>query len=199
MILNKEETNLLALTKTNNENTSIINEINEYENKSGITVPPIFKAFIVNFDIWSINEFSMFQVALPNTTSYTNFDEGDFKNNPEIGIESILKPSEYLDAKQNVYDDTEDEELVTDKIIIGNIFGGCLLLGYEKHNKDYIYADFLTEDIEKRCTKIAENILDYFRNIIIKPSPNALERLNIKLENLYRSWGDKHWNIKPNK
>ena len=117
------------------------------------------------------------------------------EKNEWIGIEMMNGPSEYLEAESNVYDYEEEGHIIKDKIVIGNIFGGCLLLGCQGHNMDHVFADKLAEDSENRCIKIADNILEYFRKIIIQVDFEALKRHNIELNNLSRKWNDEGWSF----
>ena len=125
--------------KTNYDDESTLKEIGSFENETKVSLP-IFKASILNFDIHSISEFEMFKITLQDN-SYINFNEGGFQHNPEVDIEKMLRPNEFKNAKQNVYHYEEDQEIVKNKIVVGNIYGRCLLLGIDDQNIDNLFAD----------------------------------------------------------
>lgn len=187
--------NKLELLKILKDNEEIKIQIRNFEKSTKILIPPAFKIFLENYDLRSHSESHQFRIYHEEKGGYTNFDDGEFTPNPEVGIESFLNPDEYLSAKENIYHYEEDNKIIKDKIVVGNIFGGTLLLGYQENNLDFIYSDFITESTEKRLTKVAENIFEFFKSFSIYPNSDSLNNINVNLDNLYRKWGDNFWRI----
>ena len=186
-----QQMNYLSQAKILSENSSVKGQIIEFENEAGISLPPVFKAFVMNYDISTFTISIFNTLFFPEKNSYSHFEKTEFIENPEVSFESLLSPSEYLKAKTNVYHYEEDEEIIRDKIVIGNIHGGTLLLGYKEFNSDIIYADFISED--ERLVKVGENILDYFRKIKIEVDEDILTHVKVKKSDLYKKWEENFW------
>ena len=193
----KRQMNYLSQAKTLSDNNSIKEQIIEFENKARIRLPPVFRAFVENYDIFSL-ELSMFnKIYFPDKNNSSYFELTKFTPNPEVVFESLLSPSNYIKAMNNVYHYEEDEEIIKDKILIGNIHGGTLLLGYEGINSDKIYADFIGEG--ERLIKVGDDIFSYFKSIEIKPNENILRDFNLELNNLFKKWGEDFWRFEQKK
>ncbi len=168
-------------------------QILDFEQKSGIQIPPVFRAFLENYDLPSFSTAIFNTFFSPDYKDYFTFEKVIFKSNPEIVFYDFLPPSKYIEAKNNVYHYEEDEEIIKDKICIGNIAGGLLLLGHGESNADIIYADKIGDD--KRLHEVGENIFNYLRNITLEIDEKELQRFNIEAKDLYRNWGEKKWQI----
>lgn len=183
--------NYLSHVKTLSDNSLIKEQILEFEAKSGIKLPPIFKAFVQNYDLAFFSEAVFNRFYSPEFNDYYYFEKSTYTPNPEIVFYDFIKPSNYIKAKENIYHYEEDVEIISDKICIAEIAGGLLLLGYGESNLDYIYSDFIAND--DRLHKVANNIFDFLRNIELKVDEDELQRKKIDTNRLFKKWGEDFW------
>ena len=186
--------NLLNRLKPTKNIDHVIEEVKSLEQDSGIILPPVFKAFIINFELKSYYQNFSRMFFIEKIDRVCGIDDWVFQDNDEIGIESFLRPSEYLMATRNVYHYEEDQEIVRDKIVFANIFGGTLLIGYGIDNMENIYADFIAGE---RAIKVANDIFEFFRKFEVSPMQDTIDRLNILEEGLYKRYGETFWRYRP--
>ncbi len=186
---------VLSRLKEIGDNTNIKNEIKFFEKESNIILPPIFKVFIENFEILNIDVYVNEHVLIDRTNRKLEFETWNFQQDSEIGIEAMISPKEYIDAKLNVYDAyEEDESFIKDKVIFGNIFGGVILVAVAGPDKESIHVDFIAD--EKRYFKVADNIFDLFRQSEININEQFFINSKLKVENLYKNYGEDFWRIR---
>ena len=154
--------NLLHRLKPLSDNAKIKGEIKVFEKESNTILPPVFKTFLENFEFERLNQTVSEKILIPESNNQFEFENWKFLQDEEIGIEHIISPLKYIEAKENVYEGYEEDEVfVKDKVVIGNIFGGILLLVIEGVEKECIYVDFIADD--KRYFKVADNIFHFFQ------------------------------------
>lgn len=183
--------NYLSQVKTLSDNNLIKEQILEFEDKTGIKLPPIFKAFAQNYDLDFFSEAIFNRFYNPEFNTFLCFEKPTYIPNPEIVFYDFIKPANYIKAKENIYHYEEDVEIISDKICIAEIAGGLLLLGHGESNLDYIYSDFIAND--ERLNKVADNIFDFLRNMELKVDEDELQRNKVDTNRLFKKWGEDFW------
>lgn len=159
-----------------------------------VKLPQLFKTFHEIFDISTVGNYFMFAYINKNNVETFGFYTHPMIKN--IILDTIFQP---LDLKKNLFkvldlDDSIDKETYENNVIpIAYCPGGeLLMLGVGDENADKIY--YYVRYHDDRLKFIANNIFDFFKEYHIKIDETYL--LGIRLEQLYRNWGDKFWSVK---
>ncbi len=176
------------------DNSYIKQQILDFEEKSVIRIPPVFRAFLENYDIAAFTEEIFNKFYSQEFKDYYTFEKVAFSPDPEVVFYDFLPPERYIQTKANVYHYEEDSAVIEDKICIGEIAGGLLLVGHGATNSDVIYADIFGDD--NRPRKISDHIFDFLQSIKLTVDPEELSRFKVTAGDMYKKWGDRHWSIR---
>ena len=183
--------NYLSQAKTRSDNEAINKEMEAFEKNSQKKLPPIFRAFVQNYDLGFFSEAIFSRYFSPEYQDYYHFEKATFASNPEVILYDFLSPANYIQTQENIYHYEEDAVIIKEKICIAEIAGGMLLLGCGASNTDLIYADMLSSD--HRPQLIAENIFEFLRNMVLSIDEDELQSKGIDASKLYQKWGEDFW------
>ncbi len=171
----------------------IIQKIRSIEKDLLLKLPPILCVFFQTFEFENSikGELVYYKESI---SSLSSFMEGYFLFEEDIAFYRFFQIEEIVKNMRIVYN-KEDE--IWDKQVIAIAecaFQGFLLIGVGNANKDKVYIEYATET--PRITYLCENILDFFRNYIVKPDAISMQRNKFQLSQLYRNWGEDFWRVR---
>lgn len=185
--------NYLNFFKVRPDFQSIRQNIEAFEQKNTINLPPYYKSFIENYDTNKRIE-DIISVYLPQFDTQSCFMHSYYQNDKDnILFYNFFELDEIMKNMKVVY--PEDHEIWKQEFLaIGECaFQIYLLVGIGEHNKDKIYAESATEKVKLRY--LCDNIYDFFRDYIVEIDESCLPKGKCATD-LYKNWGEDFYRIR---
>lgn len=165
-------------------------DVSQFEKESDIVLPPIFKAFVCNYEPYfahqkikrdNSDEFQSFIVPIYCTSELAEYTIDD----DELSLESFKEVEDVFTFNRS------NDGYLKDYLFIANHgYSGGLLVGIGEGNKDKIYHNTDSTEI----TFIAENIFEFLSRIQLVQYD--FDEPNINTSQLYQNWGEDFWRLK---
>ena len=190
--------NILDLIDSNNNSLDQQDRINDFESKSGIILPPVYKSFIINFNSQHILDDKLLCYYNEQYSTTLQLYDAEYKTDSRVAMHDFWELEKILTNMKNIYNQEGDEKIGIDNYIgLGECSNqGILLLGIAKVNSDEIFIEYHHE--EPRIVKIENNIFDFLRSYNVELNLIDLPKETTK-ENLYKRWGEKFWRLDDQK
>ncbi len=166
----------------------------EFIKKSGIILPPLYKAFVQSFIC------SMDNTIIPERVLINGYKDylGYVYYLPDIerlGVGDFFSLEESLSVRAKLYD-LNDEIFLKKLFPIGTDASGhfILMVGYGENNQDKIFVESGDQSFvaNERFTLIANDIFEFVRGFAFI----LLDDLTINVNQLYRNWGEDFWRVR---
>jgi len=162
-----------------------------FEHSSGILLPPIYQLFVASFQMSrELLGYENWDESEQKTVGFSLFTHVEHRDH-FVGCE-FYPLEETIEVMRNAYNEDDeiwDAGLLT---IADNGMNQFVLLGTSPENKDKIFLE--RSDLTPRLIPLADNIFEFIRGFELKPSEQDLG--GIKLQQLYRNWGEDFWRVR---
>lgn len=164
----------------------------EFEKRSGILLPPVYRTFIKAFKMLGDGTIhNPFRFYFSEESRVRNFGEAR-----HINDEVLLGAFYDLDKSfelMNDYYPTDDLIWKDELFLIGtNDMNHSIMVGVGTRNQDKIFIDRF--DLEPRFIEVADNILSLIRGFNTWPDEEML--YGPKLSQLYKNWDEDFWRVR---
>jgi len=168
-------------------------DIKKLEKKYHISIPPLLSIFCETFNLGEENMRAEKYLSFEGEQSDLQYCAGYiYEPNKEVMFSYFL-PLDF--ALSNM--DSTDEWVENQYIPFGtSAFSGGIVIGTKPHERDHVI--FEDPDGLAQYTKIADNIFEFVRGLVAKPSAeDELVLYDATFGQLYQNWGEDFWRVRP--
>jgi hypothetical protein len=178
------------------KNTQNFN-IKSFESSSNIRIPPLYKLFTENFDVFGEKVYrDTDKVFWSDSDGFLALESsGNYPSREDLAFEFFFEIEKTVNVMEHCYD-KEDE--IWDKQLLP--IASCamnfmLMVGIGQENKDQIFLEKTT--FNERYHLVSENIFVFIRGLsTIECNRTWLVRESLTLEDLYKNYGEDFWRFK---
>jgi len=187
--------NIIDLIQSNQNFKESEERIKSLENQIGTKLPPIFRAFILNFNYDHILDDKLLCYYNEKYSTTLQMYEAEYVTDKRIAFHNFWKLEKIIPNMKSIYNQEGDDKIEIEKYIgLGECSNqGIILLGISEANIDQIFIEYNVQ--EPRIKKVENNIFEFLRNYRIELSQIDLPGESNK-ESLYRNWNENFWRIK---
>jgi len=182
------------LFKPRDKNEKIhLEEFKEYFEQE---VPPVYKAFISNFDVTEQEWINGHNVLPENWERSTSIGDFMYLNDDNILVYNFFSLEKSIKANENLKKNSSNSFYIDNQHrfvpIASCAFGMVLLLGLSGEYGDKIYTEDGTDD-EPKC--VANDIFEFISGFALLESDVIAPGVK-EYSKLYMNWGEDFWRIK---
>jgi hypothetical protein len=188
----------LEIYKTQ-KNTQNFN-IKSFESSSNIRIPPLYKLFIENFDVFGEKVYrDTDKVFWSDSDGFLDLESsGTYPSREDLAFEFFFEIEKTVKVMEHCYD-KEDEIWGKQLLPIASCaMNFMLMVGIGQENKDQIFLEKTT--FNERYHLVSENIFDFVRGLETKKNDTNwwFQNRAITHENLFKNYGEDFWRFKKN-